>query len=403
VVLPREVNEWSKIVATVKKMLAIEQILAIIEKNDYLQIDRLVECEITDFLARPYSEADLLDKIGQMSESLTHSGVNTLKEKLLLEFGLNEFIGKSQIFLGALEKIPPASQSHATVLIAGESGTGKESIARAIHYLGPRSSKRFVPVNCGGIPETLFENEFFGHAKGAYTDASHDQGGLIEEANGGTIFLDEINSLSFSAQSKLLRFLEDRKYKPLGSSKYVEADVRIICATNLNLHEEVNTHRFREDLYYRLNVLAIEVPPLRSRTGDAIILAQHYLKTFSDDYNRGMMCFDGAARNKIEKHNWPGNIRELRNIIERSVVLSALSIIRASDLAIDVVPEPELTLAGLQEAKELAISKFEKEYLLMSLERNDWNISKASNFAHKDRRAFHRLMKKHGIERVTFS
>jgi DNA-binding NtrC family response regulator len=238
----------------------------------------------------------------------------------------------------------------------------------------------------------------FGHVKGAFTDAHSEQKGLVHEASGGTLFLDEINTLSSIAQIKILRFIEDRRYKPLGSAKYVDAEVRIIAATNVDLKHEVEGDRFRRDLYYRIKVLSIVLPPLRERFGDIPLLSDHYLNKFSKLYDRGKMYFTAEAVKALCSRDWPGNVRELKNLIEKTVIMSLSNIIRADVIQIDADDEADVPcLKSFQEAKRIAIEEFEKMYLRDILVANRWNVSKAARQAEKDRRTFQRLIRKHGL------
>jgi DNA-binding NtrC family response regulator len=312
---------------------------------------------------------------------------------------LEHFIGQSAVFRDTIASIPRFAQSDASVLIVGESGTGKESCARAVHYLSGRSDRPFIPTNCGAIPDNLFENEFFGHEKGAYTDASRRQRGLVAEANHGTIFLDEVNLLSLQVQVKLLRFLEDGKYRPLGASQDGESNVRVLCATNVDLEAEVAAGRFREDLFYRINVLKLELPPLRKRGDDIPLLAKHFLKKYADLYRRGTMLFANDGIALLERHEWPGNVRELRNIIERAVLMCPFQIVRGHHLSMDtrsVTNGPE-SIEAFTFAKTAMVSEFEKRYLLAILKAHHGNISQASEVARIDRRSLQRLLKKHNL------
>lgn len=323
----------------------------------------------------------------------------TLKKTLLLRFGTDLFVGDSAPYLKSIDRMMAYSKLCAPVLISGETGTGKESIARAMHYLGERADKPFIPVNCGAIPENLLENELFGHERGAYTDASRNYGGLVNEANKGTLFLDEINTLTNAGQVKLLRLLEEQRYKPLGSSIYVEADVRFITATNVRLRDEVHAGRFREDLFYRICLLTVDLPPLRSRGDDVKKIALHYLKQFAQMYDKGEMTFSPDTLETLSLYDWPGNVRELKNLIEKAVVDAQSLIITPHDMELALPIEPETTVFhSMREAKLAMVQEFERGYILKMLEENHWNITKAAQCAKKDRRSFQRLMKMHGIE-----
>jgi DNA-binding NtrC family response regulator len=301
-----------------------------------------------------------------------------------------------------VEKIPLIAGSDAPVLILGETGTGKELFARAIHYYGLRQGKPFIPVNCGAIPVHLFENELFGHSKGAFTDASCAEKGLVAEAEGGTLFLDEVDALNSSAQIKLLRFLQDRTYRPLGSSRSLEADVRILAATNTDLRQRVGEKAFRDDLYHRLNVLSLTIPPLRERPGDIARLANHFLARQATGTHKAM-CLSADAVRKLEAYPWMGNVRELAGVIERAVTMNPGGVINASgiDLAVPDVERVSLP-AGWREAKRRAVGEFERSYLTNLLTTSEGNISRAAKAAGKERRTFQRLLRKYGLDGHAF-
>lgn len=311
---------------------------------------------------------------------------------------LESLVGECPEFVKALEKIPAFAAAEATVLILGETGSGKELFARGVHYCSGRQKGPFVPVNCGALPEQLFENELFGHARGAYTDARTNVEGLLAVAARGTLFLDEVDGLALSSQVKLLRLLQNREYRPLGSTKTQTADVRIVAAMNGNPERLLAEGKLREDLYHRLNVLRIVVPPLRRRGGDIGALAEHYLVQFSRHYRRRLPRMTAAAREVLERYEWPGNIRELEAVMQRAVLLCG-AVIDAGDL--------ELTVAAggdgeydqpLRSGKERMVAAFERTYLMQLLERFQGNVSKAAGAAGKDRRTFQRLIRKYGLE-----
>ncbi|MBI5216824.1 MAG: sigma-54-dependent Fis family transcriptional regulator [Ignavibacteriae bacterium] len=396
-VLPTVSEKWNSIVNSIREKNTNVHILAAIRNQNKDILHKLVDTSIDDFLLVPARGEEIKKKFQRLLNVTNVPESDVIKKELILKFGLGQFIGASSQFLNAIKKIPIISKTDSPSLIMGETGTGKEMVARALHYLGSRSSQPFIPVNCGVLPEQLFENELFGHEKGAYTGALHKQEGLIHEARGGTLFLDEINTLNFSSQVKLLRFLEDGLYKPLGSSKYVQENVHIITATNVDLLTEIQEKRFREDLYYRINVLNIHLPPLRERTGDIFLLANHFLDKFSHQYEKGEMCFSADAMNKLTSYSWPGNVREMKNLIERLVVLIESSLIKAEDV---VLPGDGTTPVGqrtFQDAREIVIHEFEKRFLSEILAANKWNVSRAAEQAHIDRRSLQRLIKKYNL------
>jgi len=287
------------------------------------------------------------------------------------------------------------------VLIGGETGTGKELYARAIHYSSGRAGKPFMPVNCGAIPIELVENELFGHQRGAFTSASTLQPGLIEEANGGTLFLDEIDCLPLSAQVKLLRFLQEKEYRPLGSAKVRRADVRIIAASNLNLEEAVGNGKVRQDLFYRLNIISLLLPPLRDRRDDIALLASHFIKKYSEEFDKEVNNLSDEALNALMVHNWPGNVRELEHVIERAIVMCESSTLQVGDIKLSST-EAQAPQQSLQEAKAQEIARFERNYIQGLLSACKGNITRAAQVARKNRRAFWQLIQKYEIDVAKF-
>jgi transcriptional regulator with GAF, ATPase, and Fis domain len=326
-------------------------------------------------------------------------------------------IGASRSFLQVTGMIPILSASRSTVLISGETGTGKELFARAIHYSSERKGKPFVAVNCAALPDDLIENELFGHSKGAFTGALIEKQGLLHEADGGTLFLDEVNSLSLIVQSKLLRVLQEQEFRPLGSTKNRKVDVKIIAAANMDLRYLVEQRLFREDLFHRLNVLAVSLPPLRERKDDILLLATHFLKVYAKEFGRGTVAIGPSARGKLMSYHWPGNVRELEGAMQRAVAMTSSAVLEAQDFDLpDVerpaVPGPTMAMVsrgsisveeGFQTVKMKVIEEFERTYLTELLAVHKGNISKAARAAKKERRAFQRLLHKHGLNRRVFA
>jgi two-component system, NtrC family, response regulator GlrR len=315
---------------------------------------------------------------------------------LRARLGLGQLVGESQAFVAAIKQVPSIAKYQTCVLLIGETGTGKEVFAHAIHYSGARSDKPFIPVNCGAIPVDLLENEFFGHETGAFTSAGSASRGLLDEADGGTLFLDEVDSLPAMAQVKLLRFLQDGQFRPLGSQRICHSDVRVIAATNINLQEAVESGRFRKDLYYRLNVVTLKLPPLRERGDDVVLLARHFLAKFSAKFGAPTREFSSGALLKLVCHEWPGNVRELENVIQRAIVVADQKTIEARDICTDESNGP----VGNQDFRNLkarAIAEFEQSYIRRLLAAHGGNITNAAQAAGKDRRAFWELMRKHRI------
>jgi DNA-binding NtrC family response regulator len=357
--------------------------------------------EVDDFLVCPYQENEFLLRLKRLLQSPRQT--KTVKENGEDHRDLDLLVGASDVFLRVLRKVNLLAQSKAPVVISGETGSGKELLARAIHYQGARKAKPFIPVNCGALPDELFENELFGHLKGAYTHASSNEKGLIAEAEGGTLLLDEVDALSPAAQIKLLRFLQSGEYRPLGSSRAVNADVRIIAATNTDLQERVELKLFREDLHYRLNVLSLSIPALRDRGSDVLHLASHFLEVYSKEHQRLTPQLSDDALQKLLSYSWPGNVRELEGVIQRAIVLHTAPVLTPDDLELPKTNErrsSELELFRLE--KSLAIGQFERDYVARLLAQHHGNISRAAQAAGKDRRSFQRLVTKYGFNRKYF-
>jgi DNA-binding NtrC family response regulator len=327
----------------------------------------------------------------------TEDQINSAHERLTEILGLEQLIGKDPAFINAIQTIPVIAQSDLPLLITGPTGTGKELCARGVHNLSRRRNFPFIAVDCGAIPDHLFENEMFGHTRGAFTDAHSDQKGLAAIANGGTLLLDEIDALSLGAQAKLLRFLQERAYRPLGSEKFVKADVNVIAATNRDIERHVREKQFRSDLYFRLNVLRLELPALCERGSDIELLARHFLHLHCA--SQGVRkSFSPAALRKLESHEWPGNVRELLNVVQRAAVLSEGPQVLPAHVSLAVPEAPrEPQRAGFQIARSRAIEAFEKRYVESLLKKHNGNVTHAALEAGKDRRAFGRLKKKYNI------
>ena len=323
---------------------------------------------------------------------------------------ISSLIGCSPAFQDAVHLIRHIAETDAPVLVEGETGTGKEVAARAIHYSGARQDRPFVAVNCGALPEHLVENELFGHARGAYTDARGSQLGVVALADGGTLFLDEVESLCARGQVALLRFLQDLRYRPLGGHREEHANVRIIAATNVNLWQMVLAKQFRSDLYYRLQILFLRMPPLRERIGDPGILASHFVGAFSARYGwrHRRISWDSVA--DLDRYEWPGNVRELENLVHRALLLTADSIVAVPQewLAADPAAAESPHLAGnyfnlnLMEAKARMLDQFERVYVSRALAQTGGNVSEAARRSGKERRAFGKLLKKHSIDKRMF-
>ncbi len=311
----------------------------------------------------------------------------------------NGIIGKSPGFKKALEFAKRVSNSHSNILITGESGSGKEVIARAVHELGSKKEGPFIPINCSAIPETLLESELFGHAKGSFTGALEKKIGLFEEANNGTLFLDEIGDLSISLQAKLLRVLQERKVKRIGENQYREISARIICATHKDLRREVGEGKFREDLFFRLNVIPIYIPPLRERREDILPLSEHFLKKFSKLNNIFLQGFSPEAIEKLESNPWKGNVRELENTIERAVVLSTTDLILPQDLETDGPNSDLKTELNPIMFKEntMTLEELSKKYIGYIFDKNKGAKEQTARDLGIDRKTLYRKLKEMNI------
>ena len=370
-------------------------IVIVSEAGEPAEVFEVLKHGAHDFITPPLKQCEILPRVWQVLEQERWQDNGAEPDGL----ALNGLIGKSAAFWMEARKIPLLAKSQANVLISGETGTGKEVFARAIHQSSERASGPFVPVNCGAIPVELVESEVFGHERGAFTGAVATRPGLIREAEGGTLFLDEIDSLPLLAQVKLLRFLQEKEYRPVGSAKTRTADVRVITATNVDMDEAVRAGKVRQDLYYRLNIVAIRLPALRERRTDIPVLAEHFLGRYSKQLNRNF-SFSEDARRRLLVHNWPGNVRELEHAVDRAVALCQHPVIQSSDLALTSGRQSELE--SFHDAKARAVGDFERTYLEGLMLACRGNISHAADAARKNRRAFFELLRKHGIEAGRF-
>jgi DNA-binding NtrC family response regulator len=349
-----------------------------------------------DYLTKPIIDDELRLSIERamrqhslMSENLA------LRSQLENRYSLNNIISHDYKMARIFEFVEAVAQSRTTVLMTGPSGTGKSMIARAIHYRSSRRDKPFVEVSCGALPETLLESELFGHVRGSFTGAVNDKEGKFLAADGGTIFLDEISAASAALQVKLLRVLQERQFEPVGSNKTITVDTRVILASNQDLEAEVRAGRFREDLYYRINVVSINLPPLKDRPGDIPLLAEHFLKMFSLSHNRQKDGFEPSAMEAMERYSWPGNIREVENVIERAVLLGKSKYVVLEDL-----PTPLVTAAGPANKVEAdaglkaTLMDPERRIILAALEANNWNRIETARALKLNRATLYKKMKR---------
>lgn len=346
------------------------------------------------------------DRIGELRQRIARllgpaENIHEVSENLTRSMNLAKMIGEDRGFVAVVAKIPIVARNDGVVLIYGETGTGKELFARAVHHMSPRRHLPFIPVDCAAIPDHLLENELFGHVRGAFTDAHRDQNGLVAQAEGGTLFLDEIDSLALSVQAKLLRLIEERSYKPLGGERVIRANIRIIAASNRSLYDLVQQKQFRADLFFRLNVLELVLPPLRSRRGDIALLARHFVQQLAIDTSTPLKILAPTTVDKLVRAPWPGNVRELFNVMQRAFVFCEGPVILPSHVS--AYDEPESRAAegeGFRQAKERSIEAFERSYVEELLRKHNGNITRAAREAGKDRRAFARLIRKLRIVRV---
>ena len=369
-----------------------------------------------DFLEKPLSSERVIVTLRNV---LTQSELRTENRELKLAMESKyEIVGQSPALKGVLDSVRQAAPTNATVLLLGESGVGKELVARTIHRNSPRAGQRFIQVNCAAIPEELIESELFGHEKGSFTGATEKQVGKFEQADRGTIFLDEVGDMSPKTQAKVLRVLQEQEVERLGSARTIKVDVRVIAATNKNLEEAIARSEFREDLYFRLNVIPIVVPPLRERRDDIPLLVQHFARRGSEENNLKMRRFDAGALEALQRHRWRGNIRELRNAVERLLIMTSGDVVRVSDLPADLRGDPgavarpagseapaasgdalnALTgVATLKEFKDVS----ERAFLVRKLRDNDWNISKTAEVIDTPRSNLYKKLEQYAIKQET--
>lgn len=357
---------------------------------------------VDDFLLWPVRDDELFFRLLRLLGP-ANSARQTLQPDLAGELGCRRLLGEEPAFVDAVLRLAQSGRSEAAVMLTGETGTGKELFAHALHLLSRRRSGPFIPVECGSIPEHLFESEVFGHLRGAFTDARSEHKGLVSIAHGGTLFLDEIDSLPLALQGKLLRLLQEQTYRPLGSEQYCRADVRVIAATNRDLPALVQQQRFRADLYFRLDVLRVHLPPLRERRGDVALLARHFTAEICNRDGLGRKFLTPAALRKLECWNWPGNVRELQNVVHRATLAAPGAEILPLHLTLgDEPPVPPAEEScnvseTFRAGKRRAIESFERSYVSDLLQVFRGNMTRAARQAGKDRRAFGRLAKKYGL------
>ncbi len=360
---------------------------------------RAIKEGAADFILKPWQNERLLATLSaalNLRQSRTEAKNLRSKQQQLskdLDQPFHEFIGKSPAMQKVFSDIQKVAKTEANVLILGENGTGKELVARELHRQSPRAEEIFIGVDMGALSETLFESELFGHVKGAFTDAKGDRAGRFEVASGGTLFLDEIGNLPLTLQAKLLAVIENRKVTRLGSNKSLEIDVRLICATNLDIHEMVAKKKFRQDLLYRINTVEIRIPPLRERTEDIPLLAEHFLNVYAKKYSKPINKISSSTLKRLKKYKWPGNVRELQHAIERAVIMSESRVLQPSDFFFSTSESKE----NPHGPEKLDLSTLEKKAIGKALTKNNGNISQTAKELGISRASLYRRMEKYGL------
>lgn len=391
------INTGNEGIFWLKKIKEINKEMAVIMITAYGDIDlavRSLKEGASDFIVKPWHNERLLGTITDiLRKKAGGSTAASLKVANNSVIG-TQLLGNSEVMEEIFYKIEKIAPTDANVLILGENGTGKELVAQAIHQKSLRANKPFIKVDVGALTESLFESELFGHKKGAFTDAREDRVGRFEAANGGTLFLDEIGNITLQQQAKLLSVLQNRKIIRLGSNELISIDIRLICATNVPLHELANESRFRKDLVYRINTVEITIPPLRKRKDDILMLAKHYAKIYADKYIKPTPEFDAACKEKLMQYSFPGNVRELQYCIERAVIMSEGDELKASDIIFSPL---ETTKTVEEDDGDLKLSSLEKNTILKVIEKHNGNISRAAKELGITRTALYRRLSKYEI------
>ncbi len=392
-------------IATLKRLRTMDEPMDVVMISASDKADKAVESiklGAYDYITKPFEPDDILSAVDRVLEKQTlQREVRYLRSEIAHRYGELEIVTRDSKVLDILQLVNKVASAASSVLITGESGTGKELIARSLHQHGDRYKAPFVAINCAAIPSELMESQLFGHEKGAFTGAHTRTIGKFEHANGGTIFLDEISALRPELQAKLLRVIQDKEIVRLGSNRTIKVNVRILAATNTNLEDLIEEGSFRRDLYFRLNVIPIYLPPLREREGDVRLLAQHFLNRFNLQLKREMKGFTDKAIETLERYPWPGNIRELENLIERLVVLGREGdYISYEDLPLEILLDSSLMTEtpplkdGLLQARD----NFEKQYILKALKKAEWNQSEAARILRIHRNTLIQKMKSLAIK-----
>jgi len=394
--LPPHPDGASEGLATLEQILALEpdtKVVVVTGNQDRANAVKAVGMGAYDFYQKPF-DPDVLGLVVERAFRLHALQQENRRLQQSQDSPMQGILTRDPGMLKMCRSVEKVAPSDATVLLLGESGSGKELLARALHRLSPRSSKRFVAINCAAIPENLLESELFGYERGAFTGANRQARGKIEFADGGTFFLDEVGDLSLALQAKILRFLQERVVEHIGGREEIPVDVRIVCATHQNLKQLIEEGRFREDLYYRLSEIEIAIPPLRDRQGDAALLAHAFMHKFSREEGRSILGFKPDALNAIEAYAWPGNVREMENYIKRAVIMTEGSQIGAEDLGLSA-PAGEPEPVNLREVRDEA----ERKAIVRALSRVDGNILAAAELLGVSRPTLYDLVERHGLKR----
>jgi DNA-binding NtrC family response regulator len=395
-------------VSVLKKLRDLDPDTLVIMLTAHSGVETVVEAMKSgafDFATKPFDLDDIAIRVSRALETTRlRRELRTLRDTLARPYGLASIIGESDVMQRVkllVRKV--ASSPGSTVLITGESGTGKDLVAKVIHYSSGRASRPFLNITCSALPETLLESEMFGHERGAFTDARQQKRGLLEQADDGTVFLDEIGEMTPQLQAKVLRFLEEKAFRRVGGSGDIHVDVRVIAATNRNLEELVQTGKFRDDLYYRLNVLRVEVPPLRARQDDVSLLAQHFIETFSKEFKRPVHGMSRQAEAALKAYAWPGNVRELRNLVERAMLLCEGEMLQPADFdSLHTARAQSLTgQAGFMlPAEGVNLEEVEKSLVIQALERAGGNQTRAAAMLGLHRDQIRYRVEKFGLKKA---
>lgn len=385
-----------------KKIHEIDPALALVLITAYGDVEKAVKAVkmgATDFVLKPWQNEKLLATVHSalnLTESRREVDVLRTRQKQLnedIDQHYQDIIGRSTAMNKVFQTIEKVAKTDANVLITGENGTGKELVARALHRRSDRSDEVFISVDMGAIPENLFESELFGHTKGAFTDAKEKRAGRFEIASGGTLFLDEIGNLPLQLQPKLLSVIETRKVTRVGSNKAINIDIRLICATNVQIQEMVQNDEFRQDLLYRINTIEIQLPPLRERTEDISLLAEHFLKQYARKYNKQITNISESALNKLVSYSWPGNVRELQHAVERAVIMTDHTILQPEDFLLTSLSADEEQMVF----DNYNLEDVEKTVIRKALDKHEGNISKSADELGLTRASLYRRMEKYGL------